>query len=185
MSVTSTEYIAAEDPATENGSTKQEKAPTLPVADEADWALATCEHIRPGGARCGSPALRDQKLCFYHSKVRKTVPKNNLFLFLANPGRKENDPHYAFEFPDLDDVAGLQIAFMQFIYGVAQHRIEEWRARMILSALHGAAANVRLMAKTEQLAKSRAQASREQDTHSPKKEFASAKVVDVAEEQGK
>jgi hypothetical protein len=34
---------------------------------------------------------------------------------------------------------------MQFIYGVAQQRLEEWRARMILSALHGAAANLRLM----------------------------------------
>jgi hypothetical protein len=45
----------------------------------------------------------------------------------------------------LEDAAAVQIGFMQFIYGVAQQRIEEWRARMILSALHGAAANLRLM----------------------------------------
>jgi hypothetical protein len=90
-------------------------------------------------------ALRDQRFCYYHAKVRKTVPKNNLFVFLANPGRKENDPYDAFEFPYLEDAAAVQIGFMQFIYGVAQQRIEEWRARMILSALHGAAANLRLM----------------------------------------
>jgi hypothetical protein len=90
-------------------------------------------------------ALRDQRFCYYHAKVRKTVPKNNLFVFLANPGRKENDPYYAFEFPYLEDAAAVQIGFMQFIYGVSQQRIEEWRARMILSALHGAAANLRLM----------------------------------------
>jgi hypothetical protein len=90
-------------------------------------------------------ALRDQRFCYYHAKVRKTVPKNNLFVFLANPGRKENDPSEAFEFPYLEDAAAVQIGFMQFIYGVAQQRIEEWRARMILSALHGAAANLRLM----------------------------------------
>jgi hypothetical protein len=46
---------------------------------------------------------------------------------------------------NLEDAAAVQIAFMQFIYGVAQQRLEEWRARMILSALHGAAANLRLM----------------------------------------
>jgi hypothetical protein len=108
-------------------------------------SLAICEHIKPSGTVCGSPALRDQKFCYYHSKVRKTVPKNNLFVFLDNPGCKENDPYWAFEFPYLEDAAAVQIAFMQFIYGVSQHRMEEWRARMILSALHGAAANLRLM----------------------------------------
>jgi hypothetical protein len=115
------------------------------MGDEAEFSLAICEHIRPSGTRCGMLALRDQRFCYYHAKVRKTVPKNNLFVFLANPGRKENDPYYAFEFPYLEDAAAVQIGFMQFIYGVSQQRIEEWRARMILSALHGAAANLRLM----------------------------------------
>ena len=77
--------------------------------------------------------------------MRTTVPKNNLFVFLANPDRKENDPYDAFEFPYLEDAAAVQIGFMQFIYGVSQQRIEQWRARMILSALHGAAANLRMM----------------------------------------
>jgi hypothetical protein len=123
----------------------QEKTPSLPTGDAAEFSLAICEHIRPSGRRCGMLALRDQKVCYYHAEVRKTVPKNNLFVFLDNPGRKENDPYHAFEFPYLEDAAAVQIAFMQFIYGVAQQRIEEWRARMILSALHGAAANLRLM----------------------------------------
>ncbi len=134
-----------EDVAPENPPTGQQKTPSLPIGDEAEFSLTICEHIKPSGTRCGSPALRDHKFCYYHSKVRKTVPRNNLFVFLDNPGRKENDPYYAFEFPYLEDAAGVQIAFMQFIYGVSQHRIEEWRARMILSALHGAAANLRMM----------------------------------------
>jgi hypothetical protein len=140
MSLTTIEDVTPEGPV---GS--QEETPSLSIGDEAGGSLAICEHIRASGTTCGSPALRDQKFCYYHSKVRKTVPKNNLFVFLANPGRKENDPNYAFEFPYLEDAAAVQIGFMQFIYGVAQQRIEEWRARMILSALHGAAANLRLM----------------------------------------
>ena len=134
-----------EDVTPESSARGQDESPSLPMSDEAEFSLATCEHIRPSGTRCGMLALRDHKFCYYHAKVRKTVPENNLFVFLDNPGRKENDRYHAFEFPYLEDAAAVQIAFMQFIYGVSQHRIEEWRARMILSALHGAAANLRLM----------------------------------------
>jgi hypothetical protein len=140
MGLTAIEDVTLESPAS-----GQEETPSLPMGDEAGSSLAICEHIRPSGTRCGMLALRDQRFCYYHAKVRKTVPKNNLFVFLANPGRKENDPNDAFEFPYLEDAAAVQIGFMQFIYGVSQQRIEEWRARMILSALHGAAANLRLM----------------------------------------
>jgi hypothetical protein len=140
MGLTTIEDVTPESPAS-----SQEETPSLPIGVEAEFSLAICEHIRPSGTRCGMLALRDQRFCYYHAKVRKTVPKNNLFVFLANPGRKENDPTDAFEFPYLEDAAAVQIGFMQFIYGVSQQRIEEWRARMILSALHGAAANLRLM----------------------------------------
>jgi hypothetical protein len=140
MSLTTIADVTLESPAR-----GQESTPSLPTGDVAGSSLAVCEHIRPSGTRCGMLALRDQRFCYYHAKVRKTVPKNNLFVFLDNPGCKENDPYWAFEFPYLEDAAAVQIAFMQFIYGVSQHRMEEWRARMILSALHGAAANLRLM----------------------------------------
>ena len=140
MGLTTIEDVTLEGPAS-----SQEETASRPMGDEAEFSLAICEHIRPSGTRCGMLALRDQRFCYYHAKVRKTVPKNNLFVFLANPGRKENDPCYAFEFPYLEDAAPVQIGFMQFIYGVAQQRLEQWRARMILSALHGAAANLRLM----------------------------------------
>jgi hypothetical protein len=161
MNLTTIEDVTPESPAGNQERTPgaltdgQEKTPSLAAGGQeetpglsmgvAEVALAICEHIKPSGTRCGMLALRDQKFCYYHAKVRKTVPKNNLFVFLANPGRKENDPNYAFEFPDLEDAAAVQIGFMQFIYGVAQQRIEERQARMILSALHGAAANLRLM----------------------------------------
>jgi hypothetical protein len=141
MSLTTIE----EDVTLESPASSQEETASRPMGDEAEFSLAVCEHIRPSGTRCGMLALRDQKFCYYHAKVRKTVPRNNLFVFLANPGRKENDPNEAFEFPYLEDAAAVQIGFMQFIYGVSQQRIEEWRARMILSALHGAAANLRQM----------------------------------------
>ena len=109
--------------------------------------LPICEHIKPGGARCGSPAVRDHTLCYHHAGLRKAVPTTNLFVFLANP-HSEKDPYAQFELPYLEDPAAIQIGFMQLIHGVSQHRLEQWRARMSLSALHGAAANLRLMDKS-------------------------------------
>jgi len=106
--------------------------------------LPICEHIKPGGTRCGSPAVRDHQYCYHHAGLRKAVPATNLFVFLANP-HSQDDPYAQFELPYLEDGAAIQIGFMQLIHGVAQHRLEQWRARMILSALHGAAANLRLM----------------------------------------
>jgi hypothetical protein len=106
--------------------------------------LPICEHIKPGGARCGSPAVRDHKYCYHHAGLRKGVPATNLFVFLANP-HSQDDPYAQFELPYLEDGAAIQIGFMQLIHGVAQQRLEQWRARMILSALHGAAANLRQM----------------------------------------
>ncbi len=144
MGLTAIEQVTPESPA---GS--PEKTSSRSTGDEAEFPLAICEHIKPSGTVCGSPALRDQKFCYYHSKVRTTVPKNNLFVFLDNPDSEEDDleddPYDACEFPYLEDAAAVQIGFMQFIYAVSQQRMEQWRARMILSALHGAAANLRMM----------------------------------------
>jgi hypothetical protein len=107
-----------------------------------------CEHIKPGGKRCGSPALKGGTLCFYHTDVRRRVPKNNLFVFLANP-RPHESPYYPFELPYMEDPEAIQMAFAQFIHAVSQQMITESRARLVLSALHGAAANLRYMAEME------------------------------------
>ena len=119
------------------------------IAETAETAPYTiCEHIKPGGKRCGSPALKGGTLCFYHTDVRRRVPKNNLFVFLANP-RPQASPYYQFELPYMEDPEAIQMAFAQFIHAVSQQMITESRARLVLSALHGAASNLRFMAETE------------------------------------
>jgi hypothetical protein len=105
-------------------------------------SIPICEHLKPGGQRCGSPAQRNEKYCFFHNKTRKIVPKTNLFVFDRGV-RRPDDPYNAYEFPLLEDAAAVQIGFMQLIHGVAQDRFDSWRAKAILSALHGAAANLR------------------------------------------
>ncbi len=118
---------------------------SLPTLEATDTSLyAICEHIKPGGERCGSPAWHDEKYCYHHTEVRKCAPKTNLFVRLFNP-HPENHPDYRYELPYLEDAAAIQIGFMQLIHGVAQELIRPDRAKLILSALHGAAANLRQM----------------------------------------
>ncbi len=106
--------------------------------------LPICEHIKPSGARCGSPALHGHQYCYYHVGLRKAVPTTTLFV-QANPYRNLDDPYAIFNLPYLEDAAAIQIGFMQLIHGVAEDRLDRWHARAILSALHGAAANLRLL----------------------------------------
>src|ERR1017187_8844061 len=105
--------------------------------------LPICEHIKPSGARSGSPAVRDHRYCYHHAGLRKAVPRNNLFVFLANP-RSENDPYAQFALPYLEAGGAVQIGFMQLIRGATRQRLEQWRARMFLPASPGAAPNLRL-----------------------------------------
>jgi len=107
-------------------------------------SLAICQHVKPGGEACGSPALRDHNYCYYHVGLRKAVPTTTMFV-RANPYRKDSDPYAIFDLPFLEDAAAIQIGFMQLIQAVAGEEIDVRRAKLILSALHGAAANLRKM----------------------------------------
>ena len=106
--------------------------------------IPLCQHVKMSGGRCGSPALAGQEYCHFHAGMHRTVPHSNLFVRLWNPGH-ESHPSYRYELPYLEDAESIQIGFMQVIHGVAQELLDPRRAKLILSALHGAAANLRQM----------------------------------------
>jgi len=103
--------------------------------------------VKITGERCGSPAVRDEDYCYYHRAVRKRVPRNNLHLILWNP-QADKSERFEYEMPYPEDPESLQIAFSQFIHVVSQEEMKVERARLVLSALHGAAANMRAMEKS-------------------------------------
>lgn len=106
-------------------------------------SVPICEYIRTGGKRCGSPALRDQRFCYYHSGQFRSMPMTTMF-YEENPNPREGEyPVTAFNMPFLDDAAAIQIGYMQLIHGVSHLRLEPRRARLILLALQGAAANLK------------------------------------------
>ena len=100
-----------------------------------------CQHVKPDGVRCGTPAIRGHKYCYQHTTVRRLIPKTQLH-GLYVPGQT-GEPYKEFELPYLECGEAIQIGFMQLIHGVAAGLIPEQRGRIMLSALHGAAANLR------------------------------------------
>jgi len=105
--------------------------------------IPICEHLKSSGERCGSPALRGYKRCFYHEGLEQSLPENrNLYTAYRRNGQPGDIPDMYFIMPPLEDAASIQTAFMQVLHGVAIHQIEPKRAKLMLSALHGASANL-------------------------------------------
>ena len=55
-----------------------------------------CEHIKPDGRRCGSPALRGAHFCFYDNNVYRRLPQVNFAMYLSDP-QPERNPNYQYE----------------------------------------------------------------------------------------
>ncbi len=80
-----------------------------------------CEHVKINGLRCGSPALRGRRVCFYHfsSKV-----------------------HHLGMVPILENGAAIQHGLLEIIHALLDERIDPKRARLVISALRIAALNL-------------------------------------------
>ena len=110
-----------------------------------------CFHIKPDGTRCGTPAIRNHSYCYHHTTLRKLVPKTNIFGLIQKG--MTGEPYESFELPYLDTGEAIQIGFMQLIHGMSTGLIDGRRGRIMLSALYGAAANLREMNKAAARAK--------------------------------
>lgn len=106
-------------------------------------SVPICEYIRTGGKRCGSPAMRDQRFCYYHTGLYQAMPMTTMFVE-ENPHPRPGDyPVAGFQVPFLDDASAIQLGYMQLIHGVSHLRLDPTRARLILAALQGASANLK------------------------------------------
>jgi hypothetical protein len=82
-----------------------------------------CMHLKANGARCGSPALRDNPFCYFHDRCY--------------------NPPYEDEFPVLEDAASIQVALMQVLSGLRRGKLDPRCANSLFYGLQTAAANVR------------------------------------------
>ena len=148
-------------------------APFDPSEGFESSSYPICEHILPGGRRCGSPAVRGDDFCFYHRNVHRRVPEVNFMMYLTDP-QPERNPNYQYAMPYIEDPESLQMAFTQFLHSVTEQHLSTDRAWLVLSALHGTARNLRLL--------ERAAARREKISSRKKRRARKAAAMCVAEQ---
>lgn len=95
--------------------------------------IPQCQHIRLCGLRCGSPALRGQNHCYYHSVIRQERPTATI--------------------PQLDDGLNIQFSLREIVQGVAVGKWDTKRAALLLYAMQIAASNLRAARAEIQLAR--------------------------------
>src|SRR5438309_10872592 len=94
----------------------------MPIAPN----IAQCQHVRTGGIRCGSPAMRDQRLCFYH--LRTTRPYK---------------PEASYVPPLLEDGNAIQLGISKVLSRLENSTIEYKAAALMLYSYQLASNNLR------------------------------------------
>jgi hypothetical protein len=97
-----------------------------------------CRHIRPTGARCGSPSLRNEHFCYFHHTTRRppAAPVTDPELLHAGP------THATFELPSLEDRPSIHLAIQEVARRIALNQLDPRRAALLLYALRIASANL-------------------------------------------
>lgn len=96
--------------------------------------IRRCQHIKTGGAQCGSPALRNETLCYYHSQSRPERVK----IKGAN-GKTSRE----ILVPAFEDASAIQMTVRQVAVLLLQDKIDTKKAGLLLYALQIASSNLK------------------------------------------
>ena len=92
-----------------------------------------CQHIKMNGVRCGSPALRDQKYCYFHDRCSPVqVEVSTSAQYPASP----------FYLPVLEDAASIQWGVAQVCEHLLHRRLDPKKAGVLLYAMQIASSNL-------------------------------------------
>jgi hypothetical protein len=97
-------------------------------------SIPRCQHIKVNGTQCGSPALRRNRLCYFH----KTWQGARIVLG-ANRARRGRA---VFDLPLLEDANSIQLALMQVMRLILGGQIDGKTAGLLLYALQTASSNL-------------------------------------------
>ena len=96
----------------------------------------TCDHLKEDGIYCGSPALRDQRYCYFHLNLRARRVQ-------AARTRLHGGDTRRFPLPILDNMHAVQTAIQQVVDAIADDRIDNRRAGLLLYAFQQAASSLK------------------------------------------
>jgi len=93
-------------------------------------SFRTCDHPKPDGIPCGSPALRGEKLCYYHQRDRKRSQ-------YADSAIRRADV-LGPRLPPMKSLADIQAALREVFTALVARRVPLQRAGRILFDLEQA-----------------------------------------------
>jgi hypothetical protein len=96
--------------------------------------IALCQHIKTNGVRCGSPALRNHKLCYFHDRWRPLI---------QHPSGTARFPSAPFFLPLLEDADSIQIALSKVCGHLLHRRLDPQKAGILLHAIQLASTNLK------------------------------------------
>jgi hypothetical protein len=94
-----------------------------------------CQHIKVNGTQCESPALRQQKFCFFHNRWHETRIVIN-----ANRARRARP---SLDLPILEDANSVQLALMQVLSLLLRNQIDHKTAALAFYGLQTASSNLK------------------------------------------
>jgi hypothetical protein len=99
--------------------------------------IRRCRHVKTNGTQCGSPALRDKELCYFHDQNQPQPVE------LYIDGQRYSDTHI--ELPVFEDAHSIQTVLRQVVQLLLSRRIERKDASLLLYALQIASSNLKTM----------------------------------------
>ena len=96
-------------------------------------SIRRCHHIKVNGTQCGSPALREEKHCYYHMRYRRKSTDVNLNV----------QEHGTITLPTLEDANSIQVGLAEVIRLLATQQIDHRTAALMLYALQIASSNLK------------------------------------------
>lgn len=98
-----------------------------------------CQHIKVNGTQCGSPALRRNKLCYFHKRHQEERIELNADRLKDDRRRRRN---VAIDLPLLEDANSIQVSLMQIMRLLVAGQIDGKTAGLLLYALQTASGNL-------------------------------------------
>jgi hypothetical protein len=97
-------------------------------------SIARCQHLKVNGVQCGSPALKNRKLCHFHQRWQQGRIQLN-----ANQARRSR---YSLDLPILEDANSIQVALMQGMRLLLTNQVDHRTAALLFYALQTASSNL-------------------------------------------
>jgi hypothetical protein len=92
-----------------------------------------CQHIKANGIQCGSPALREQNYCYFHTQWR--CKSRDIDVHVRGRG--------TITIPTLEDANSIQVGLAEVMRLLVSHQIDDRTASLLLRALRTAVANLK------------------------------------------